>query len=125
MKRTELKRHLRDHGCMLHHHGGNHDVWLRPANMRKASVLRKSRKVRFEGFAGDSRYLCLPNSSPSIVAFHLTDRHAMVVRPHFSRPSSMPGNKRWSPANREDRSAITSHQGQGNGRKRNVGQRMF
>ena len=29
MKRTELERHLGNHGCLLHHHGGNHDVWWR------------------------------------------------------------------------------------------------
>ncbi len=40
MKRTELERHLRNHGCLLHHHGGNHDVWLNPENMRKVSVPR-------------------------------------------------------------------------------------
>jgi mRNA interferase HicA len=35
-----LERQLRDHGCILHHHGGKHDVWLNPANLQKTSVPR-------------------------------------------------------------------------------------
>ena len=26
MKRRDLEKHLREHGCELHHHGGRHDV---------------------------------------------------------------------------------------------------
>ena len=65
MKRTELERHLRDHGCLLHHHGGNHDVWLNPANMRKVSVPRH-REIKngtVARSAGDWKYCCLPGSS--------------------------------------------------------------
>jgi hypothetical protein len=38
--RTDLERHLREHGCVLHHHGAKHDVWLNPANMRRAPLPR-------------------------------------------------------------------------------------
>jgi predicted RNase H-like HicB family nuclease len=35
-------RKLRDHGCILHYHGGKHDVWLNPENMRKASAAESA-----------------------------------------------------------------------------------
>jgi mRNA interferase HicA len=40
VSRIDLERHLRDQGCLLHHHGANHDIWLNPANMRKSPVPR-------------------------------------------------------------------------------------
>ncbi|MBN1855075.1 MAG: type II toxin-antitoxin system HicA family toxin [Pirellulales bacterium] len=40
VNRIELERHLREHGCFLHHHGGHHDIWINPENMRKVSVPR-------------------------------------------------------------------------------------
>ena len=40
MNRRMLERHLRQHGCELHHHGGNHDIWWNPANEKIASVPR-------------------------------------------------------------------------------------
>jgi mRNA interferase HicA len=35
-----LDRELRDAGCVLKRHGGGHDIFLNPANGRKAPVPR-------------------------------------------------------------------------------------
>jgi predicted RNA binding protein YcfA (HicA-like mRNA interferase family) len=64
VNRTELERHLRDHGCLLHHHGGNHDIWLNPANMRKAPVPRH-REIKKGTVRGICRTLDIPRP-PSI-----------------------------------------------------------
>jgi hypothetical protein len=40
MKRRQLERHLREHGCVLHHHGAKRDVWLNPNNLAQAPVPR-------------------------------------------------------------------------------------
>jgi mRNA interferase HicA len=43
MNRRDLERHLRTHGCVLHHHGANHDIWVNPRNLAQASVPRHRR----------------------------------------------------------------------------------
>ncbi|MCH8151147.1 MAG: type II toxin-antitoxin system HicA family toxin [Planctomycetes bacterium] len=40
MKRRDLEKHLREHGCELHHHGGRHDVWINAKTLRQVSVPR-------------------------------------------------------------------------------------
>lgn len=40
MKRAALLRELAQQGCVLHRHGGRHDLWLNPASGRKAPVPR-------------------------------------------------------------------------------------
>lgn len=40
MNRQDLERHLRDHSCEFHHHGGRHDVWINPENLAQAPVPR-------------------------------------------------------------------------------------
>lgn len=40
MKRERLVRELEQAGCRLLRHGGKHDVFLNPANGRKAPVPR-------------------------------------------------------------------------------------
>ena len=40
MKRRDLERHLREHGCELLREGGNHSVYWNPANRRTSSVAR-------------------------------------------------------------------------------------
>lgn len=40
MDRRRLEKHLKDHGCILHHHGGKHDVWLNPKNLAQSPVPR-------------------------------------------------------------------------------------
>jgi mRNA interferase HicA len=40
MKRLAFERHLREHGCVLHHHGAKHDIWLNLVNLAQAPVPR-------------------------------------------------------------------------------------
>lgn len=40
MKRRDLIRELEQAGCQLHRHGGRHDIYINPANGRKAPVPR-------------------------------------------------------------------------------------
>jgi len=40
MKRKELIKKLHSAGCILHRHGGRHDVYLNSANGKKQSVPR-------------------------------------------------------------------------------------
>ncbi len=40
MKRRDLERHLREHGCELLREGGNHSVYWNPADRRTSSVPR-------------------------------------------------------------------------------------
>ncbi|MBM4346472.1 MAG: type II toxin-antitoxin system HicA family toxin [Deltaproteobacteria bacterium] len=40
MKRRDFERHLRDCGCTLHHHRGNHDIWVHPQTLLQAAVPR-------------------------------------------------------------------------------------
>ncbi|MBI5017937.1 MAG: type II toxin-antitoxin system HicA family toxin [Deltaproteobacteria bacterium] len=40
MKRGELIRQLTEAGCVLHRHGGRHDVYLNPATGQKQPVPR-------------------------------------------------------------------------------------
>ncbi len=46
MNRRQLERHLRAQGCLLHHHGRKHDVWVNPANLAQAPVPRHVRIKR-------------------------------------------------------------------------------
>lgn len=41
MKREDLLRHLRRHGCRPLREGGKHSVWVNPANGRRAAVPRQ------------------------------------------------------------------------------------
>ena len=40
MKRQDLIRHLRQHGCVLAREGAAHSIWENPANSRRTSVPR-------------------------------------------------------------------------------------
>jgi mRNA interferase HicA len=40
MKRQELVRHLRVHGCHLLREGRGHSVWVNPVNERQSAVPR-------------------------------------------------------------------------------------
>ncbi|MBI5612336.1 MAG: type II toxin-antitoxin system HicA family toxin [Gammaproteobacteria bacterium] len=42
MKRNELLRHLRDHGCELLREGGRHSWWHNPMQNRRSAVPRHS-----------------------------------------------------------------------------------
>ena len=40
MKRTDLLRHLRMHGCYLKREGGAHSLWINPSNGNIQAVPR-------------------------------------------------------------------------------------
>ena len=40
MRRTELLKHLREHGCVFIREGGSHSWWGNPAQNRRSSVPR-------------------------------------------------------------------------------------
>jgi predicted RNA binding protein YcfA (HicA-like mRNA interferase family) len=40
MKRRDLLRHLRRHGCRFVREGGSHSIWGNPANGRRTAVPR-------------------------------------------------------------------------------------
>jgi predicted RNA binding protein YcfA (HicA-like mRNA interferase family) len=40
VKRRDLERHLREHGCELLREGGNHSIWWQPVARRSSSVPR-------------------------------------------------------------------------------------
>ena len=40
MKRMELLRHLREHGCVFIREGGSHSWWSNPSQNRRSSVPR-------------------------------------------------------------------------------------
>lgn len=40
MKRRDLEKHLREHGCEFHEHGARHDIWLHPSKQKQASIPR-------------------------------------------------------------------------------------
>ena len=42
MKRNEFLRWLIQNGCVLHRHGGRHDIYLNPSNGKKQPVPRHS-----------------------------------------------------------------------------------
>ena len=47
MKRRDLLRHLRQHGCQFVREGGEHSIWENPATHRRASVPRHSEIPEF------------------------------------------------------------------------------
>jgi hypothetical protein len=59
MKRRDLERHLRSHGCIPHQHGSRHDVWLNPRNLARAPVPRHTELKRGTG-RGICRILAIP-----------------------------------------------------------------
>ncbi len=40
MKRRDLEKHLKQHGCAFAHHGGSHDHWVNLNNKKFATVPR-------------------------------------------------------------------------------------
>jgi len=42
MKRRELLRHLRQHGCEMLREGGRHSWWVNPTQHRRSAVPRHS-----------------------------------------------------------------------------------
>ena len=54
MKRRELLKHLRSHGCELLREGANHSVWWNPASRRTSTVPRHT-----EVFEQLARKICM------------------------------------------------------------------
>ncbi len=40
MNRRVFEKHLRSHGCRFHRRGARHDIWINPANGKKAPLPR-------------------------------------------------------------------------------------
>jgi hypothetical protein len=59
MSRRQLERHLRGHGCHLHHHGGKHDVWVNPSHLAQAPVPGH-RRIKLGTVRGICRILGVP-----------------------------------------------------------------
>jgi mRNA interferase HicA len=53
VKRLDLERHLRAHGCFLVREGGNHSIWKNPGNA-KVAPLPRHREVK----EGTARAIC-------------------------------------------------------------------
>jgi mRNA interferase HicA len=53
MKRLDLERHLREHGCEFLRHGGRHDVWFNPVTDSTAALPRP-REIK----AGTTKAVC-------------------------------------------------------------------
>ncbi|MBI1311970.1 hypothetical protein GC176_11810 [bacterium] len=65
------EEHLRSHGCVLHHHGGKHDVWLNPVELTRVPVPGNQER-------DSSRHL--PGSSDSCSCFDLMQRPRCLLR---------------------------------------------
>jgi mRNA interferase HicA len=59
MDRRQREQHLRVHGCVLHHHGAKHDVWLNPINLARTSVPRHN-QIKRGTVRGICRILGIP-----------------------------------------------------------------
>ena len=46
MNRRKFEQHLRAHGCILHHHGAKHDVWINANTLARSPVPRHTRLKR-------------------------------------------------------------------------------
>jgi predicted RNA binding protein YcfA (HicA-like mRNA interferase family) len=64
MKKRDLERHLRQHGCYLHRNVGRHEVWLNPANGAEAPVPRH-RVLKYTTAMGICKMLGLPRPQTS------------------------------------------------------------
>ncbi len=53
MKRRDLERHLREHGCDFHHDGGKHDVWINLTTLVQDAIPR-AREIK----TGTARSIC-------------------------------------------------------------------
>ena len=49
MKRLDLERHLRDHGCEFLREGGNQCIWWNQANRKTSSIPRHREINEFTG----------------------------------------------------------------------------
>jgi hypothetical protein len=59
MSRQQLEQHLRAKGCILHHHGAIHDIWVNPENLAQSPVLRH-KEIKRGTVRGICRILGIP-----------------------------------------------------------------
>jgi hypothetical protein len=59
VKRSELERHPRTHGCQLYREGSRHSVWWNPAN-RKTAAVPRHREIKNPTAWGIIRALDIP-----------------------------------------------------------------
>ncbi len=59
MNRRKFEKHLRQHGCFLHHHGSNHDVW-RIGESEVNGIVPRHENVKTGIVAGVCRILGIP-----------------------------------------------------------------
>lgn len=59
MKRRDLEKHLRQHGCVIRRHGGSHDYWENPTNGRHEAIPRH-RELNTSTAAGICKGLGVP-----------------------------------------------------------------
>ena len=60
MKRKDLLKHLRKHGCQFVREGGEHTIWENPANGRQTAVPRHREILDFT-----ARRICQQLDIPS------------------------------------------------------------
>jgi len=61
MKRRDLEKHLREHGCEPYDSSGPHETWVNPANGRQTVVPRHK-----EIATGAGRSICKQLENPVI-----------------------------------------------------------
>ncbi|MEM9915816.1 MAG: type II toxin-antitoxin system HicA family toxin [Planctomycetota bacterium] len=61
MKRRDLEKHLREHGCELHHHGGRHDISINLKTQARAPVPRHKDMPKIGTIRGICRQLGVPS----------------------------------------------------------------
>jgi len=59
MKRRDLERHLREHGCVLDHRGNEHDIWINTTTVGVGAVPRH-REIKTGTARGICRSLRIP-----------------------------------------------------------------
>lgn len=59
MKRRDLERHLRRHGCRFLESGGKHDTWLNERTLKQSSIPRH-REVKYPTAAAICKQLEVP-----------------------------------------------------------------
>jgi len=61
MKRRDLEKHLRQHGCVLNNHAANHDIWVNMINEAKSPIPRHN-EVKWK----TARVICKQLGVPEI-----------------------------------------------------------
>jgi len=61
MKRRDLEKHLTEHGCAFHHHGGLHDIWINPKTEARAPIPRHKELPKLGTIRGICKQLGVPS----------------------------------------------------------------